>query len=179
MVVKNTESWTKFSVWNIVQKYGQKFNIIQLLTFVEVDMKCYWTVNFILTDAKRRSVWFVYCSTTLHVHRNKSQQLSYYIKRIFQLKDLSFSRLDVKFQLTLHHKPCDITTLRHRPSDITWSDVTVHATLGRYVTNHATSSIVNLTWLAFIYSLYNKGQCFSWCILFDVSVGVLYSVGWK
>ena len=29
------------------------FDIIQLLTFVEVDMKCYWTVNFILTDAKQ------------------------------------------------------------------------------------------------------------------------------
>ena len=31
-------------------------DIIQLLTFVEVDMKCYSTVNFILTDAKRRSI---------------------------------------------------------------------------------------------------------------------------
>ena len=33
-----------------------EFNIIQLLTYVEVDMECYWTVNFILTDAKRRSI---------------------------------------------------------------------------------------------------------------------------
>ena len=123
-------------------------NIIHLFTFVEVDMKCYWTVNIILTDAKRRSIWFVYCSITIHVHRNKSQQLFYYIKRIFQLKVLIFSRLDVKFRLTLRHKPCDITTLCHRPCDITWSNVTIHATLERYVTNHATSSIVDLTWLA-------------------------------
>ena len=32
------------------------FNI-QLLTYVEVDMECYWTVNVILTDAERRSIW--------------------------------------------------------------------------------------------------------------------------
>ena len=31
--------------------------IIQLLTYVEVDMECYWTVNVILTDAERRSIW--------------------------------------------------------------------------------------------------------------------------
>ena len=30
--------------------------IIQLLTHVEVDMECYWTVNVILTDAER-SIW--------------------------------------------------------------------------------------------------------------------------
>ena len=32
-------------------------NIIQLLTNVEVDMECYWTVNVILTDAEQRSIW--------------------------------------------------------------------------------------------------------------------------
>ena len=32
-------------------------DILQLLTYVEVDMECYWTVNVILTDAKRRSIW--------------------------------------------------------------------------------------------------------------------------
>ena len=31
--------------------------IIQLLTYVEVDMECYWTVNVILTDTERRSIW--------------------------------------------------------------------------------------------------------------------------
>ena len=31
--------------------------IIQLMTYVEVDMECYWTVNAILTDAERRSIW--------------------------------------------------------------------------------------------------------------------------
>ena len=30
---------------------------IQLLTYIEVNMKCCWTVNFILTDTKRRSIW--------------------------------------------------------------------------------------------------------------------------
>ena len=30
---------------------------IQLLTYVEVDMDCHWTVNVILTDAERRSIW--------------------------------------------------------------------------------------------------------------------------
>ena len=30
---------------------------IQLLTYVEVDMKCYWAVNVILTDAERMSIW--------------------------------------------------------------------------------------------------------------------------
>ena len=119
-------------------------DIIQLLTFVEVDMKCYWTVNFILTDAKRRSIWIVYCSIALHVHRNKSQQLFYYIKNISVEKSVIYA----KFRLTFLHKPCDITTLRHILCDISWSDVTIHATLGRYVTNHATSSIVDLTWLA-------------------------------
>ena len=29
---------------------------IQLLTYVEVDMKCYWAVNVILTDAERMSI---------------------------------------------------------------------------------------------------------------------------
>ena len=33
-------------------------DIIQLLTYVEVDMECYWTVSVILTDAERRSIWF-------------------------------------------------------------------------------------------------------------------------
>ena len=117
---------------------------IQLLTFVEMDMKCYWTVNFILTDAKRRSIWIVYCSITLHVHRNKSKQLLYYIK----IYSVEKSVIHAKFWLTFLHKPCVITTLCHRLCDISWSDITIHATLDCYVTNHATSSIVDLTWLA-------------------------------
>ena len=96
-------------------------NSIQLLTFVSVDMKCYWKVNFILTDAKRRSIWIVYCSITLHVHGNKNQQLFYYIiKSIFQLKkSLLFSRFNTKFG-------------RHDMY------LTNHATLRRYVTDYAT-----------------------------------------
>ena len=31
-------------------------DIIQLLTYVEVDMECYCTVNVILTDAEQRSI---------------------------------------------------------------------------------------------------------------------------
>ena len=91
--------------------------IIQLLTFIEVDMKCYWTVNFILAYTKWRSIWIVYCSMTLHVHRNKSQQLFYYIKSIFQLKSLLFSRFNARFG---------------------WRYFTNHATLRRYVTDYAT-----------------------------------------
>ena len=79
----------------------------------------------------------VYCSIKLHVHRNKSQELFYYTKCLFQLNGLSFCRLDVKFWLTLLHRLCDIT----------WSDVTIHATLARYVINHVTSSTVDI-WLA-------------------------------
>ena len=55
------------------------FNIVKLLTFVEMVMKCYWTVNFILTGAKRRSIWIVYCSIALHLLWNKCQQLFYSI----------------------------------------------------------------------------------------------------
>ena len=111
-------SLTSFCQKRFIPKRGCN-DSIQLLTFVSVDMKFYWTVNFILTDAKRRSIWFVYCSITLHVHwnesqqllynywilsiwsvycsitlhvhRNKSQQLFYYIKSNFQLKGLSFT----------------------------------------------------------------------------------------
>ena len=35
---------------------------VQLLTYVEVDMECYWTVNVILTDAEVSSI-------TLHAYR--------------------------------------------------------------------------------------------------------------
>ena len=52
-----------------------------------------------------------------------------------------------KFRLTFLHKPCDITILRRSLCDISGSDVTINAALGCYVTNHATSSIVDLTWL--------------------------------
>ena len=131
-------------------------------------MKCYWTVNFIFADAKRRSIWIVYCSITLHVQRNKSQQLFYYITRYFSWKVCHLRQISVdvlrfyyitryfswkvchlrQISVDVLHKPCDIMTLRHRLWDISWSDVIVHATLGRYVTNHATSSIVDLMWLA-------------------------------
>ena len=107
-------------------------------------MKCYWTVNFILTDAKRRSIWIVYSSVTLHVHRNKSQQLFHYIKRYFSWKVCHLRQISVD----VPSEPCDITTSHHRLCDISWGDATIHATLGRYVINHATSSIVDLTWLA-------------------------------
>ena len=117
--------------------------LISYWILMRYNKKCYWTVNFILTDAKRRSVWIVYCSITLHVHRNISKQLFYYIQNISVEKSVIYA----KFRLTFLHKPFDITTLRHRLCDISWSDVTIHPTLGRYVTNHATSSIIDLTWL--------------------------------
>ena len=37
----------------------------------------------------------------------------------------------------LLHNPCDIMTLRQGLYDITWSDIHIHVTLGRYITNHA------------------------------------------
>ena len=109
----------------------------------QLGMKCYWTVSYILTDVKRRSIWIVYYSITLHVHRNISQQLFYYVKSIFQLKNLSFSRLDVAFRFAILHKADAITILRHRLCDTTWSDFTI-----RDIKIHATSSNVDLMWLA-------------------------------
>ena len=61
------------------------------------------------------------------------------------------------------------TMLCHRICNIIWSNVTIHATLGRYVTNRATSSIVDLMWLAcgpmkwllFISLMYNNLVWFS------------------
>ena len=35
-----------------LRQWQEEVNIIQLLTYVEVDMECYWTVNVILTDAE-------------------------------------------------------------------------------------------------------------------------------
>ena len=46
--------------WLAIQGASEK-NIMQSLTYAEVDMKCYGTVNFILTDANRRSI----CLTVL------------------------------------------------------------------------------------------------------------------
>ena len=69
-----------------------RLHVIRLWTnemafiYILYNKKCYWTVNFILTDAKRWSIWIVYCSITLHVHRSKSQHLFYYIKRYFSRK---------------------------------------------------------------------------------------------
>ena len=40
--------------------------------------------------------------------------------------------------MTLLHNPCDIMTLRQGLCNISWSDINVHATLGLYITNHAT-----------------------------------------
>ena len=65
-----------------------------------------------------------------------------------KLKSLSFRRLQANFPPTLLHKPCDIATLCHRLCGISWSDVTIYATLWRYVTNNATLSTVDLTSLA-------------------------------
>ena len=44
--------------------------------------------------------------------------------------------LSFVLQGTLLHNPCDIMT--QGLHDITWSDINIHATLVRYITNHAT-----------------------------------------
>ena len=50
---------------------------IQLFTYVEVNMECYWTVNVILTDDIDRRGAEVNMST-FTVYRYISQQLFYY-----------------------------------------------------------------------------------------------------
>ena len=48
-----------YDVYSHMTKVSSRpiYNNIQLLTYVEVDMECYWTVNAILTDEERRSIW--------------------------------------------------------------------------------------------------------------------------
>ena len=54
---------------------------IQLLTYVEVDMKCYWTVNVILTDAEQRSIWLsILFNNTPCLPKHKSTIVSLYNK---------------------------------------------------------------------------------------------------
>ena len=49
------------------------YNNIQLLTYVSVDMECYWTVNLIiLTSALRRSIWRLLFNNTPCLPQHKS-----------------------------------------------------------------------------------------------------------
>ena len=63
-------------IWALWENLSLGIHIIQLLTYVEVDMECYWTVNVTTRSGGRYDK--VYCSITLHVYRNISQQLFYY-----------------------------------------------------------------------------------------------------
>ena len=93
------------------QWYLSKCDNIQLLTYVSVDMECYWTVNVILTDAERRSIWLSLLFITLHVYRNTSQQLFYYIINVCYA-----------FPAIFDHKNVDVTD---GSCENTWrSDVT-------------------------------------------------------
>ena len=160
-----TNGWILIKFCLCIDKYKIHvvYNTKQLLTFVEVDMKFYWTVNFILTDAKRRSIWFVYCSITLHVHWNKRQQLFYYIKAYFSwkvchLEDFTSKILvDVTSQ-TMRQYDGTSQTIRHY---FTWSDVIIHIRALhhkqcdiKYCWPHMISLWANE--MQFIYSLYNK-----------------------
>ena len=50
--------YQNLTTWNILIFFPKQItlNIIQQLTYVEVDMECYSTVNVTLTDAERRSI---------------------------------------------------------------------------------------------------------------------------
>ena len=50
---------------------------MQLLTYVEVDIKCYLTVNFIMIDAKRRSVRLSLLINTIRYKHNSIIVLLY------------------------------------------------------------------------------------------------------
>ena len=51
------------------------FYIIQLLTFVSVNVKCYWTVNNSSWPPLRVGQYEVYCPKTLYFHLNKGKKL--------------------------------------------------------------------------------------------------------
>ena len=103
--------------------------IIQLLTFVEVNMKCFWTVNNSYWPPLHISQYKVEINMNCLLFNNTScspKQKSTIVllyKKILQSKSLSFT------------------------PNFSWHSFTNHATLRSYVTDYATSSIVNLTWL--------------------------------
>ena len=49
------DPWMKKVNYKKMKMKEKHYTII--LTYVEVDMECYWTVNVILTDAEWRSIW--------------------------------------------------------------------------------------------------------------------------
>ena len=118
--------------WWLAQQEHTLFNIIQLFTVGEVDMKYYWTVNFILTGAKQMSIWIVYCSITLHNHQNKGLQLFYHIFKKYRsvicqisvdVTSQTIQHYDVISQTMRHHivwphHPCNIKASGHKPCDI-------------------------------------------------------------
>ena len=61
-------------LWEWENSSGQ-FNIVQLLTFVMVHMNCYWNSKLHIDPREAEVNMKCLLSKTLHVHRNKSQQL--------------------------------------------------------------------------------------------------------
>ena len=62
----------RYDFWTTV--LSNVYRIKQLLTFVSVNMKCYWIVNNSYWPPLRVSQYELNCSITLHEHLNKSQQ---------------------------------------------------------------------------------------------------------
>ena len=131
-----------------------------LLTFVEVDMKLLLNSK-LHTDRREAEANMNYL-----LFNNTSCSPKQKSKIVLLYKNISVEKsvIYANFRLTFLHKPCDITILRHRLCDISWNDIIIHATLGRYVTNHATSSIVDLTWLA--------SRSVKWLLFIDYIINV-------
>ena len=78
-------NWCLVLYWYDVPNFENEktHQVISVLYSYWLLLRCTWsvigTVNFILTNVKRRSIWIVYCSITLHINRNTSQQLYYSI----------------------------------------------------------------------------------------------------
>ena len=81
---------------------------------------------------------------------------------MFMVKNCMLSNFVIWAESFYMHHVASQTMWHHRLCNITWSDVTVHVTLGCFIKNHAKSSNVDLMislWtneIAFIYILYNK-----------------------
>ena len=134
---------------------------LQILGKCDENFKCW---KFDRREAEVNVICLLFSSTSCSPKQKSTIVLLY--KKIFQLKSLSFRRLNVTFRLTLLHKPCNNMTLRHRLCDITWSDVTIHATFRalrhklcniKYCRPHVISLWANK--MQFIYSLYNNKYC--------------------
>ena len=104
--------WLHKSTWHSDVTSWKTCNIIQLLTYVEVDMESYWTVNVILTDAERRSIWLsLLFNNTPCLPKHKSTIVLLYNKFILCI--------------SCHFRPLKCWRYKAGSCEVTWrSDVT-------------------------------------------------------